>query len=552
MVRIQIAKATKCMGEKSLYINFDFSYQILDIIKALPSRIYMPESKQWEVPSLLLDKFRKQLMDNNIEFRIFGLEQLNQAAKISYTYDFKTKPLNHQLELIDYGLNHNSFLIGDEMGLGKTKESLDLSCIRKSRNEVHKVLIVCGDNSLKFNWLNEIKKHTNESGWILGMRKKKNGKYKIGSTSDKITDLRALCGDCLFMITNIESFRNKDFLQALQDIKYKIDMVILDEAHKCKNPDAKQTKGFLDLKAKYMVAMSGTFMLNRPLDLFVPLSWIGYYKDSYWKFENSFLNKDSWGNICGLKNTDLLRNMIVDCMIRRKKEEVLDLPDKIYLDEYIEMTDKQQEIYDEVMRGIKENIDKIRLSPNPLVEMIRARQATGYPGIISTMCNESAKMNRLVDLVEQIAANGNKCLVFSNWAEMIEVAANYLREFNPAIISGRYNEQSNLQAQEKFFNDDSCKVICGTIGKMGTGLTFTQANYVIFLDEPWSKGIKEQAIDRTHRIGQTKKVTAITLLCKDSIDERINALVEQKGLMSDMLIDGKVTSPAKLVDFLLS
>lgn len=539
------------MGEYSLFINFDFSYNILEMIKALPSRIYMPETKQWEVPSLLLDKFRKQLMDKNIEFRIFNLELLNKT-KIDYEYEFKTKPLNHQLELIDYGLQHKSFLIGDEMGLGKTKEALDLACIRKKRNEVNKVLIVCGDNSLKFNWLNEIKKHTEETGWILGMRKNRKGKYKIGSTADKITDLRALCGDCLFMITNIESFRNKDFLQVVLNVNNRIDMVVLDEAHKCKNPGAHQTEGFLNLKSKYMIAMSGTFMLNRPLDLFVPLSWIGYYKDSYWKFENSFLIKDSWGNICGLRNTDLLRNMIVDCMIRRKKEEVLDLPDKFYMNEYIEMTDKQQDVYDDVIRGIRENLDKIRLSPNPLVEMIRARQATGYPGLLSSNCTESAKMNRLVDLIEQITANGNKCLVFSNWAEMIEVAANYLAEYNPVVISGRYNEQHNLQAQEKFRNDTNCKVICGTIGKMGTGLTFTEANYVIFLDEPWSKGIKEQAVDRTHRIGQTKKVTAITLLCKDTIDERINTLVEQKGLMSDMLIDGKINMTKTDVDFLLS
>ena len=551
MVRIEINKANKCMGENSLYITFDFSFQILEMIKALPSRIYNPENKQWEVPSLLLDRFRKQLIDNNIDFRIFGLEQLNQN-KITYNYDFKTKPLNHQLECIDYGLSHKCFLIGDEMGLGKTKEALDLACIRKTKNEVNKVLIVCGDNSLKFNWLNEVKKHTKENAWILGMRKKKNGKYRIASTTEKISDLRALCGDNLFMITNIETFRNKDFLQAILDVKNRIDMVILDEAHKCKNPNAKQTKGFLNLKSKYMIAMSGTFMLNRPLDLFVPLSWIGYYKDSYWKFENSFLIKDSWGNVCGLKNTDLLRNMIVDCMIRRKKEEVLDLPDKIYVNEFIEMTDKQQEIYDEVIKGIKENIDKIRLSPNPLVEMIRARQATGYPGLLSTNCYESSKMNRLVDIVEQITANGNKCLVFSNWAEMIEVASNYLQDYNPVVISGRYSEQHNLEAQDKFRNDDKCQVICGTIGKMGTGLTFTEANYVIFLDEPWSKGIKDQAIDRTHRIGQTKKVTAITLLCKDTIDERINTLVEQKGLVSDMLIDGKLNITKTDVDFLLS
>lgn len=551
MVKINIRPSDKCMGQKSLFISFDFSYTILDIIKALPSRVYNPATYEWEVPSLLLDKVRKQFIDNKIDFRIYGLELLSDT-KVNYNYDFKTKPLNHQLECVDYGLKHNSFLIGDEMGLGKTKEALDISCIRKSMNQVKKVLIICGDNSLKFNWLNEIRKHTNEYGWILGMRKNKKGKYKIGSTSDKITDLSNLCGDCFYMITNIESFRNNDFIKELSKQIHNIDMVILDEAHKCKNPKAQQTKGFIKYtKTKYMIAMSGTFMLNRPVDLFVPLSWIGYYKDSYWKFENSFLVKDDWGNICGIKNTDLLQNMVRDCMLRRRKVDVLDLPEKTYINEYIEMTDAQQEIYDEVIRGLRENIDKIRLSPNPLVETIRARQATGFPGILTTSCNESAKMNRLEELVEQISINGNKCLVFSNWAEMVEVAYKTLSKFNPQIITGNYNEIHNESAKEIFKTNPDCKVICGTIGKMGTGFTLTEANYVIFLDEPWNKGLKEQASDRTHRIGQTKNVTIITLLCKDTIDEKINALVEQKGLMSDMIVDGKVIAPNKLADFLL-
>ena len=540
------------MGEKSLFISFDFSYTILDLVKALPSRIYNPATYEWEVPVLLLDKFRKQLIDNKIDFRIFGLETLS-TNKINYDYNFKTKPLTHQLECIDYGLNHSSFLIGDEMGLGKTKEALDISCIRKSMNQVHKCLIVCGDNSLKFNWLSEIKKHTNESGWILGMRKNRKGKYKIGSTSEKIRDLEQLCGDCFYMITNIESFRNADFVKELSRQINKIDMVILDEAHQCKNPKAQQTKGFIKFtKTKYMIAMSGTFMLNRPTDFYVPLNWIGYYKDTYWKFENSFLVKDGWGNICGLKNMDLLRDMVQDCMIRRKKEEVLDLPEKTYVNEYVEMSDNQQAIYDEVVRGLRENIDKIRLSPNPLVEMIRARQATGYPGILTTTCSESVKIDRMVELVEQITANGNKCLVFSNWAEMVEVAGNYLAKYNPAKISGRYDESFIESEKERFLKDPNCKVVCGTIKKMGTGLTFTEANYVIFLDEPWNKGLKEQASDRTHRIGQTKNVTVITLICKDSIDERINTLVEQKGIVAEMLTDGKMNLNRADIDYLLS
>ena len=551
MVRIQVRQANKVSGEKSLFITFDFSYQILDIIKALPSRIYNPDNREWEVPSLLLDKLRKSFSNEGIEYSIQGLEFLNKV-KVSYDYEFKTKPLKHQLEGIDYGLSHSCFLLGDEMGLGKTKQALDLACIRKQRNEVKKCLIVCGVNALKFNWLSEIKTHTNQLGWILGMRKKKNGKYRIGSTADKIEDIRALCGDCFFMITNIETFRNRDFLRELEYQKNNIDMIILDEAHTIKNPNSQQSKGFLKFKPKFRLAMSGTFMLNRPLELYVPLNWIDYYKDNYWKFTNSFMIKDDWGNIIGLKNGDLLRSMIRDCMLRRLKSEVLDLPDKTYMNEYLEMGSEQQTIYDEVIKGIKENIDKIRLSHNPLVEMIRARQATEYPNMLSSSCNESVKFDRVVDLVEQISANGNKCLIFSNWAEMIEAVASKLTKYNPAIITGKYNDVKIEEQKEKFLKDTNCKVACGTIGKMGTGLTLTEANYVIFLDEPWNKGLKEQAVDRTHRIGQTKKVTIITLLCKDTIDERINQLVESKGYMSSMLLDDNITISKADVDFLLS
>lgn len=551
MVRIEVRKSEKSLGEKSLFITFDFSFDILDKIKALPSRIYNPSKKEWEVPFILLERVKNDMLSINQDVTIYGLERFNQN-KILYDYDFKTKPLNHQLELIQYGLGHNSFLIGDDMGLGKSKEALDLSQIRKQRGEVHKCLIICGVNALKWNWVEEVQKHTNDKAWILGQRKTKKGKIKIGSINDKITDITNLAGDNFYLITNIESLRNNDFVRELskQLIRNNIEMIIFDEAHCCRNPKSSQAKGLLKLKARYMIPMSGTFMLNRPLDLFVPLSWTGYYKDNYWKFENSFVIKDGWGNINGLKNMDLLHSMLLDCMIRRKKEEVLDLPEKTYLTEYLEMNDKQSIIYDEVITGLKNNIDKIRLSHNPMVEMIRARQATGFPELLTSDECPSCKLDRLVSLVDEISKNGNKCLVFSNWAEVIEGAFKALKDYNPAIITGRYSEQVIEEEKQKFKIDNSCKVCCGTIGKMGTGLTLTEANYVIFLDEPWNKGIKEQASDRVYRIGQRNNVTIITLLCKDTIDEKINNIVEQKGLISDMLIDGKLDN-RKLVDYLL-
>ena len=215
------------------------------------------------------------------------------------------------------------------------------------------------------------------------------------------------------------------------------------------------------------------------------------------------------------------------------------------------MTAKQAIIYEEVMNELRANIDKIRLSSNPLTEILRARQATGYTGLLSTTIRESAKLDRLVELVDEISNNGYKCLVYSNWSMIIEEAKNRLQEFNPAIITGDYKDYDIELQKKKFKEDSTCKVACGTIGKMGTGLTLNEANYVIFLDSPWTKGVKEQAIDRCHRIGQKNNITVITLVCKDTVDEKIEYIVEQKGQTADLLIDGKAANNSMLAEWLL-
>ena len=549
MIYIKIAESNKCVGTQSLYITFDFSFSILEKIKNLPIRFYDNETKSWEVPIILLDQVKKNF--EQFDYKIYG--KIQELEEIKYNYKFKTNPLKHQLDAIQYGLNHAKFLLGDEMGLGKTKEVLDLACIRKTRDEVKRVLVICGINTLKFNWLSEIEKHTDERGWILGSRKTKNGKIRVGSNLDKLEDLRNLDEDIMFMITNIESFRNPDFTFEVEKLcaKNKIDMIIFDEAHTMRNQNAQQTKGVLRIQAKYMVAMSGTFILNRPLDLFSPLKWTGYYKESYYRFKNNFTITDNWGNVCGTRNMSLLRKLVSSYMLRRLKSEVLDLPEKSYVEEKLEMTAKQAIIYEEVMDELRANIDKIRLSSNPLTEILRARQATGYTGLLSTTIRESAKLDRLVELVDEISNNGYKCLVYSNWSMIIEEAKNRLQEFNPAIITGDYKDYDIELQKKKFKEDSTCKVACGTIGKMGTGLTLNEANYVIFLDSPWTKGVKEQAIDRCHRIGQKNNITVITLVCKDTVDEKIEYIVEQKGQTADLLIDGKAANNSMLAEWLL-
>ena len=211
------------------------------------------------------------------------------------------------------------------------------------------------------------------------------------------------------------------------------------------------------------------------------------------------------------------------------------------------MGSKQRKIYNEVYDDIKKNIDKIISSTNPLSQLIRLRQATGYTGILSSTIEESAKLDRLEEIIEDIVADGEKAIIFSNWTSMTNEVEKRLKKYSPLVITGETSEQLRDLYVRQFQNDSSKKVMIGTIGALGTGLTLTSANNVIFLDEPWNMALREQAEDRAHRIGQNKSVNIYFLLTKGTIDERIHTIVEEKGEISDYIVDKEET-----INYLLS
>ena len=409
-----------------------------------------------------------------------------------------------------------------------------------------------GVNGLKWNWVKEIHTHSNEEAHILGQRGN-----KIGSNADKLYDANNIDKLPYFIITNVESLRDDKIAWALQkhcDSK-KIGMIAIDEVHKCKNPTSQQGKGILKLDAETKIAMTGTPLMNTPLDLYIILKWLGYERHPFYAFKNHFCVMGGYGGhqIVGYQNLGELREQLDDIMLRRLKADVLDLPEKLFVDEYVECNRAQSKIYAEILDDIRQNVDKIAASPNPLSQLIRLRQATGYTGILSTDIRESAKLDRMEELVEEAVANGKKVLVYSNWTDITDEAVKRLATYNPAVITGQMKD-SDLPIQEKKFQtDDSCKVIIGTIGKMGTGFTLTAGTVEIFLDEPWTAATKNQAVDRCHRIGTNENVTVYTLLTKDTIDERIHHIVYEKGELSDALIDGKtVEDKRRLLDYLLA
>lgn len=571
MIKIHIGEPDKLKNnvlvKKSAFVSFDYEPEIVAFIKKMGTRVYNADNHTWEMPIgniiSICNKFE------NEEIKIDGVyENLHQQEfeiDIPKSFEFKTKPFNHQIDGVRFGLNKKKFLLCDDQGLGKTKQIIDfVGCLEKT-DTINKVLIVCGVNSLKYNWQSEIEIHSNEKGWVLGTRfRKTTGKAYEGSTADKLADLNNL-PDCRYIITNIETLRagaekiskskyHFPIAEKLQELCKKgiISVIAFDECHKSKEPTSLQSRAMVNVTAKYMVAMSGTPLMNNPLDLYFPLHWLGYEPHSFYQFKQHYCTLGGWGGsqVVGYKNLEEIRALMDEVMLRRLKTEVLDLPEKIRKYEYVDMTPKQAQIYKEVYAGIMSELNQIKFSNNPLAMMIRLRQATGWTGILSSKVQESAKMARMIELVEEITSSGQKAIIFSNWESITTVAKEQLKSYNPAYITGATKADERMKEVERFQNDDKCKVIIGTIGAMGTGLTLTAAQNVIFLDSPWNMALKAQAEDRAHRIGTKGTVNIITLVCKNTIDERIEELVEKKGQISDALVDGKVS--IEDINYLLS
>ena len=560
MVRVVIEPSTKLDSKYSAYVSFQYNEKIVNAIKKLPFRYYDTKMKDWEIPVNKVTQLQETLFPMKFDI-IDEQNKLHEKEKVELPegFEFKTKPFQHQVEGFEYGLQNDKWFLGDEQGLGKTKQVIDVAIARKIKYGYKHCLIVCGVNTLKWNWLNEIHTHSNEEGHILGQKFLKKGGIKIGSTKDKLADLNQMLeNDTLpyFIITNVESFRTKEIAETIKKLcdKKIINMCSADEMHKMKNPTSQQTKGFLKCQPECRIAMTGTPLMNNPLDLYIIFKWLGYESHAFYSFKNHYCIMGGFGGyeVVGYRNMDELSNKLFEIMVRRLKEDVFDLPDKIFIDEYVEMTTKQSVIYKEVRADLQMNIDKIASGVNPLSELIRLRQATGYTGILSTTIQESSKLDRCVEIVEESLANNRKVVIFSNWTQMTDVIFDRLFDIADVLqITGDTPDNIRQKSVDKF-QKSGCNVLIGTIGAMGTGLTLTAGTVVIFLDHPWSRALYDQAVDRCHRIGQKNNITIYNLMCKDTIDERIWNIVNQKGQMSDQIVDGKISgNKTELINYLL-
>lgn len=541
MIEIIEDESKKLPCISSLFVKINYNPELFSILRQSPDSEYDDKTKVFEFSTNKLF-FLITVMTEYDDVKYLPLKAHKVPQEAHYDLTFKVKPYSYQMEGIEYGLNHNNWLLLDDQGLGKTLQMIYLAESLKKLRGIKHCLVICGINSLKFNWIDEIKKFSDLDYRILGQYTTKNGKIRIKSVTERCNELLQPI-DEFFVITNKETLQSGLFIKNFRKNKNSFDMIVVDECHKLKNKSSQAAATLLKLKAPYKIALTGTIIMNNPENAFVPLKWTENTNSTLTSFKKLYNVYGGFGGVqvIGYKNLNLLQDLISSCSLRRLKDEVLDLPDKSYVKEYVELFPSQRELYDDMYDNISAELDLIANSNHNIIQelskTVRLRQITEYPGIVSSSVTQSAKLDRTEELVENIVAQGDKVLIYTSFKATADELCGRLSEYNPVCCTGDTKDEEVSKNKVKFNSDDSCKVMVATWQKMGTGHTLTAASYVIFVSTPFTNADFEQAADRIYRIGQNKHCFIITIITKDTYDERVQEIIDLKEDLSGYLVD---------------
>ncbi len=496
---------------------------------------------------LRLSKYHTSVIDELYENR--NEEELSFALDEKYERlrDFKSippvpAPANVEPILRPYQLSGFHWLhylstvgwggiLADDMGLGKTLQAL--SILQKYKEEQGEILalVVC-PTTLIYNWQNEVSKFTPGLSYLIH-----HGSMRTRQAADlQQKDV---------IITTYGTLRSD--IQML--LKLKFDFAILDESQAIKNPTSKVTKAATLLNAKNKLCMSGTPLQNNTFDIYAQMNFLNPgLLGSVEYFRNEFATPiDKFGE---LEQKQHLRRLLMPFILRRTKEQVAkDLPEKTETILFCEMETEQRKIYDayrntyrnKILGAIDEQgIDKSQLTI--LQGLMKLRQICDSPAILNEeekFPNHSIKLEELTrEITENIGEH--KALVFSQFLGMLGLIKEKLKAENIPFeyFDGSTSSPDRQKAIENFQNNDSCRVFLISLKAGGVGLNLTAADYVYIVDPWWNPAVEQQAIDRTHRIGQTKNIFAYRMICVDTIEDKILQLHEKKkSLAKDLISD---------------
>lgn len=493
----------------------------LDSLSPVPQRVPLASAAQLDEQRL------KTLNDQNQPVSL--RERLSNFTGIPAT----PIPSSVQAELRPYQKEGYHFLchltnlklggvLADDMGLGKTLQTLAwLAWLREENPKKRKPSLVICPASVLHNWRREANRFTPHLQVLV---------LESGAARH---NLRKQIPQHDLIVTNYALLRRD--LAALQ--KFEFRSIILDEAQFIKNPAAQVTQSVKQLRADHRLALTGTPLENRLLDLwsiidFVQPGYLGSQADFHQHYEPKGENAEWSQKIARRRLSAKLRPL----MLRRLKRQVAqDLPDRIEERRDCELGDEQRKLYlaelrrsrEQVLQTVREKgLAKSKI--HVLAALTRLRQICCHPQLVGNN-SPSGKTETLFELLEPLLAEGQKVLVFSQFVQMLELLEVECkqRQFPTYILTGKTKQRQDVV--QAFQADPTASIFLLSLRAAGTGLNLTTASYVVLYDPWWNPAVEAQAIDRSHRIGQTRTVNAYRLIAPGTVEEKIWELQQRKA-----------------------
>jgi len=432
------------------------------------------------------------------------LQNQNQVeVNIDYEKYSHRPPLSHQKEAIEKLVGNKKFILADDMGLGKTTSTV----IGALETGAKKIMIVC-PASLKLNWKREIENYTDRSISVIEGKKWESADFVIINYD---------------IIKNFHDSKNEEESIILQE---DFDLIVLDEAHYIQNTQAKRTKLLNDVISQIdrVWFLTGTPMTSRPINYYnlldlvespVAYNWMAYVIRYCEGYQFNVGARKVW-NVNGASNLEELRDRTKSHVLRRLKEDILDLPEKIITPVYLRMKSKE---YEELMGDYYdwyENDDEKKSLTVQFTKLMKVRQ-----------CIAEEKIKDTIELAENIIEQGKKVLIFTNFTDTLNQIADHFGK-KAVKLDGRMSKNARQLSVDQFQENDKIKVFVGNLKAAGVGITLTAAEAVIMNDLSFVPSDHAQAEDRAYRYGQKFSVSVYYPIFENTIEGVIYDILNKK------------------------
>lgn len=452
------------------------------------------------------------------------------------TLPIKTKPFAHQVQAFNFGMMHPSTALLMEQGCGKTLTTIAIAGARFLRGEVKKLLVIAPTSVVPV-WPKEFDVHAAfpyEVKTLEGSSSKR--KQTLSTWSSDPSSLQVT-------VINYEgSWRMDDIL-----IKWKPDMIVLDESQRVKSHTAKQSKEIhkLGTLVKYRLILTGTPITNGPMEFFSQYKFLNpdIFGSSFYAYRSRYAVMGGYQNyqIVGYRKLDELTQKAHSIAYRVTKEDALDLPEFTDQTLYCEPEPAAMKTYNQVASESYVELEKGTVSASTvLTKLLRLSQITGgYVGgedgeIIQVSL---AKQKVLAETIDDLISAGKKVIVFARFTAEIKAMEQMLEKKKIGFVKIAGGTTGRGDLVDQFQNDPDCKVFVGQLKAVREGLTLTAADTAIFYSLDYSYADYAQAKARIHRIGQKNHCTYIHLIVKDTVDEQVMSALVNKKNMADLIVD---------------